>query len=483
MSDSIFKGTVIIAAGGFISKVIGALYRVPLTNVIGAEGIGLYQTVFPVYCLLLTLSSTGLPTALSKLIASDGKPNGHLRRSVFFFGLVGIVGSALMCVLGGVLAKLQGSPQAARCYIALSPSVALVSVLSCFRGYFQGLGDMKPTAISQIIEQIVKATFGLLVCGLVPGGVEVKAAFACLAVTVAECFALLYVALISRKKIKSNHQSVDDVRLKRIISFVLPVAASSVILPLGNVADSFIIVNTLSLYRADATAVYGIYSGSVQAIIGVPVALAYGVAVALVPVVARGRAEHQIANSLRFTGVIAIPCWLFLTFFSPQCIRLIYGGFSVMERIIAEKVLMLEAITVLLISLLQTANAVLIATSRQGVAVKSMAIGLCVRVMLCLLLTKIPAVGVLGAVIAACVSYLVSLSINFRHILKRQWVSSVAADFARCLILAIICVLGGYLLYNDSYGKIAFVIFAFFIFAVYALGAYLLTVKRLLAQK
>ena len=159
------KGALWIAAGGFVAKLVGALYRIPLTNLIGGRGLGLYQMVYPVYCLLLTVSATGIPSSIAKLTAEKiGK--GEDDRQVFslsmrLFLIVGLCGTLLMVIVAPFLAHAQGSGEVLGGYYALAPSVLLVSAISVFRGWFQGRNKMYPTALSEITEQVVKVGFGL----------------------------------------------------------------------------------------------------------------------------------------------------------------------------------------------------------------------------------------------------------------------------------------------------------------------------------
>ena len=162
IKSKLLYGALTISIGAFIAKVLGAFYRIPLTNIIGVESLGLYQMIFPLYCVLLTISSTGIPNSLAKLIAEGNNPKSVLSTSLKIFTLLGGLGSIFMLVLGYPIAFLQGDFRAGLGYILLSPSVIIVSVLSCFRGYFQGQSNMKPTAISQVVEQFVKLCFGLI---------------------------------------------------------------------------------------------------------------------------------------------------------------------------------------------------------------------------------------------------------------------------------------------------------------------------------
>ena len=191
------KGAVWIAAGGLIAKIIGALYRIPLTNYIGGYGLGLYQMVYPVYCLLLTVSATGIPSSIAKLVAErveKGKsPQGVFRSSLRLFVLVGLAGTAVMVLAAPLLSRAQGSEEVRAGYYTLAPAVVLVSALSVFRGYFQGTNRMFPTALSEIVEQVVKVGFGLFFAYLYRDNLRVAVTLLLLAVTISEAVALVII--------------------------------------------------------------------------------------------------------------------------------------------------------------------------------------------------------------------------------------------------------------------------------------------------
>ena len=121
--DNLFSGAIALAIGGLITKVIGALYRIPLTNLLGAEGIGIYQMVFPLYCLLLTVSSTGVPNGIAKLIAEGNDAETTLKSALKLFIPIGIIGSLVMAIFSNKIATLQGNSLATKSYIFISPSV------------------------------------------------------------------------------------------------------------------------------------------------------------------------------------------------------------------------------------------------------------------------------------------------------------------------------------------------------------------------
>ena len=199
----------VIAVGAFAAKVIGAFYRIPLTNLLGSAGLGLYQMVFPVYCILLDFAGAGLPCGLSKLVSENnaegrGAANASLLRSSLLMMLAaGTLASLAMFALARPVSALQGNAEAYKSYMTLAPAVLLVALLSCFRGYFQGYEKMSPTALSQLTEQIVKLGAGLLFVKFLMPDAANAAAGAALAVTFSEAAALFQLVVtyrIYRKK-------------------------------------------------------------------------------------------------------------------------------------------------------------------------------------------------------------------------------------------------------------------------------------------
>ena len=198
-TQTLTTGVVVLIAGGLIAKLLGAVYRIPLTWVLGTEGLGIYQLVYPVFSLLLVLSSTGAPTAISTMIAERvGKKQYDSINKIFKLSLaslliLGIVSGVGLSLFSFLIASLQGNPDAKWCYVCISLAIPLVSVLSAYRGYFQGLLNMVPTAISQIVEQAGQLLFGLLLAVLFsPVGVQFATLGAIAGVVLSEVFAVLF---------------------------------------------------------------------------------------------------------------------------------------------------------------------------------------------------------------------------------------------------------------------------------------------------
>ena len=162
------KGAAILGIAGLICKVIGAVFRIPLSNAIGTQGMANYQAAYPLYAFLLVISSAGLPTAISKMV-SERVTKGDYRGAHFTFQvaykvllIVGVITSVLLFAASPLVSKLIGLDTSMYSFMAIAPALFFVSILSAYRGYFQGLQMMTPTALTQIVEQVGKLAVGHL---------------------------------------------------------------------------------------------------------------------------------------------------------------------------------------------------------------------------------------------------------------------------------------------------------------------------------
>ncbi len=434
--DNIVRGAVIVGVSTFISKLLGAIYRVPLTNLIGAFGLGLYQMVFPVYALLLDFAGAGVPSAMSKLISSlsgDEKSlraKEYLNSSIRLLAVFGVFFSVALLLTGKFIASLQGSPKAQFAYIALAPSVLLVSIISCFRGYFQGQMNMTPTAVSQIIEQTVKLLFGLMLPYLLMPNVALAVAGTTLAISFSELFALLYLVIEYKRKNKffNLKYSFDKVRfksqVKEILKTTIPITLIGIAIPFSQVIDSFLTVNLLNTYRTDATALYGLLTGVASTIINLPVSICYGVAMVAIPSVASEKnvteKNKRALKSVSLTLIVALPCALIIAVFAPQIIKILFGRLSGTERVTAINLLRVTAPNVIFLSLLQTSNAVLIGKGKLYAPLISMSVGIIIKTVLNVILLKIPELNVYGGATALIACYFFASLINLILIFRKQ---------------------------------------------------------------
>ena len=428
--NGFLKGAFIIAVGGFVAKGIGALYRIPLTNLIGGHGIGLYQMVYPVYCLLLTISATGIPSSIAKLTAERlGKGQSDepiFRTALKLFLLIGGVGTLLMCILAPFLSGAQGIREITVGYFALAPSVLLVSAISVYRGYFQGRNYMVPTALSEITEQAVKVAFGLLFAYLFRDNVARAVVFLLFAVSISELVAL-FAMLFFRKKAKKRgliaHGQGDSVRARTILRLSIPVTFSAMLIPLSGILDSVLAVRLLSKYATDSVALYGLFSGGAVAIINLPVSICYGIAVSSVPSVAKAKVKAEslgkksgvrkrIFFALGITVLVALPSAVGLYFFAEPIAKTIFRSLQVEERAILVELVRILSVSALTLSLVQTLSACLTAQGKPKFSAISMLIGVVVKTIVYVVLLQNPTTSVFGLAHATNLCYLIAFLLD-----------------------------------------------------------------------
>ena len=433
VKNTLFSGALWLGIGTFIAKLLGAVYRIPLTNKLGGLGLGLYQMVFPVYALLLDFSGAGLPSALSRIIAmqenKDEVAKRFLINSIKLFFVLGILASIFMAIFSTNIARLQGNEGAKTAYLFLSPAVMIVSIISCFRGYFQAYLDMRPTAVSQIIEQFVKLIFGLIFINIFMPNIPLSVAGATLAITISEVFALVYLWLkyksFSAKKAIQNHLIYDGFikDAKIIIKTTVPITLVGIMLPLSHVIDSFLIINMLRNYTDSATALYGLLSGVVMTVINLPVSVCYGISTVAIPSVSSSKTQKEINSRIKkvisLTFVIALPCTIFLCFFAPFTINLLFSNLPIAQKSIATTLLIICAPCVLFLSLVQSTNAILIGMGKLYTPVKTLGVGIIIKTILNLILLSNKKINIYGSAVAIIACYFSACLINLILIIKQ----------------------------------------------------------------
>lgn len=430
--NSIIKSAIFLGGGTFFAKLLGAVYRVPLTNIIGGYGLGLYQMVFPVYCVLLDFSGAGVPSAMSKLIAGIDENEKqirariYLRTSIRLFSIIGLILSIFMAIFSKRISVLQGDENAFLSYLTLSPSILLVCIISSFRGYFQGFMNMKPTAFSQVIEQIVKLAFGLFFSFIFMPNVTKAVAFTTLSITISEAVTLLFLVFVYKKsegtfcfKVKSSFFS----GAKSLIKLTIPITLIGIILPLSQVFDSFLIVNILKTYLDNATSLYGLYSGVVITIINLPVAICYGVSATLIPAVSKEKdvyeRDKKVKLGLLLTLVLSFVAYLLCYLFAPFIIRVLFKSLSIEQVLICVKLLRYSSSAIVFHALLQSINGALIGKGRSYSILVGMIVGVLIKVILNFILLRNPKINIYSASISLITCYFVAVLINLIILIKK----------------------------------------------------------------
>lgn len=419
-------GALILAVGGMIAKLLGAVYRIPLTNILGAEGIGNYQLVFPLFALLLALSCNALPVAVSRMVASDrarGLDQGirNTMGASFTFALLAVLFSmALMIALAPYLAKVQGVEGLEVCYRILAPTIVIVGLSGVFKGWFLGLSNTIPCAIIQPIEQIVKLVVGLLLAKLLmPRGVIWGVAGALVGVGISELVGLVALVIwyaVTHHQSKGISLANTTFGLYRLSKIAMPITLSSLIFPIVTFVDSILIVKVLTFSGVDgsmAVTQYGLLTGPVSTLVNMPVVVALSLAVAIVPAVSSHLATYDVesikqktALSIKLSYLIGVPCMAGMWILASPVLNLLYPTMSVLEKGLSVRLLRMQTPTIVLLSQLEVFNATLQGLDKAPKVVLNVAIGGIVKIVLEILL--IYRLGIVGASVALVIFYALS---------------------------------------------------------------------------
>ena len=441
---SIARGVTVLGLAGIICKVVGALYRVPLSWIMGDYGLGVYQMVFPTYNLLLTISSAGIPVAISRMVSFSLAQNDPrsakriFRIATVLLAALGSIAAVMMFGFSGGLASWVGEPNAKLGFMAIAPALLLVCVMSALRGFMQGQQNMVPTAISQLIEQVGKV---VIILPMAWWGMRISPAYAAAMVllgnTIAEVVALLYMWVIHRKNRKNFAAIVQDegrelpgtkVLVRRLLALSIPITLGGSVIPLAGFMDSGMIVNRLmdaGFHKEMGVAMYGRYSAYVLSLINVPTALSIAIAMSLVPAIssamARGDAaavKRQSNTGLRFSFLMGLPCSVGLCMLSRQILAMVYR-FDTPEALqVTAGLLNLSSLTIVIFTVTQATTGILQGLQKQRIPMYTLLAGVAVKIILNYTLVGIPSIHIYGAPIASIACYTISMVPNLYFVLK-----------------------------------------------------------------
>ena len=421
------KNAAVVSLGGLAAKAIGVVYRIPLANMLGGYGAGLYQMAYPLFCLMLTFSSDGIPAVVARAVAAEcaaGRSGQSvLRAALKLCALLGLGGAAMWGALALPVSALQGERALAQCYLALAPAVLFVALIAVLRGYWQGRGVMSPTALSEVVEQGVKVGAGLLFAARFPHDPVSAARGALFAVTVSEAVALLFLLLFPREK--ERFLRVRRTETGTLLFAALPVMASAALLPLSQMLDSVLIVRLLARHTSRAVSLYGLFAGSALSLVNLPATLCSGLAAASVPSIAacfaggeREKGRERAMTALLLCLGLALPCAVVLFAFAPLAVRLLYPALPAGDAALLVRLLRLSSVSAATLAAVDLLAACLTAMGLAKRAALSMLLAVLVKAGLQLLLVGNASYGILGAAVAANGCYLVAFFLDLFYTVK-----------------------------------------------------------------
>ncbi len=470
--NTFLSGVIVLTCANLLTKVIGLIFKIPLTNMLGNEGMGYFNTAYQIYTWLYMLSTAGVPVALSMLISESHAKGRYSEEKKLFrltlavFSVIGLLGSALMLICSRGLSAFISADKAFLCIMAISPALFCVCVTSTVRGYFQGRRNMVPTAVSEIIESTMKMAIGILL-GLyaLNKGYELYkvAAYAILGVTIGMASSAVFLAL-SAFFSKALHRTAADSEithsetessaklLSTFFKIAIPVMLSSSLLSMSSMFDTLIVIRRLQdigILEEAAIAQYGNYTAYCVTLFNLPPVLIYPIVNTLIPSLVAARTVGDIAKSkllteksLKLSALISLPCSLGLAVMSEPILKLIFTSKENAEM--AAPLLTTLAPSVFLIGVMAVTNGMLQAFKLQKYSMISMVFGALVKGVTAYLLPAVRIggeyLGIYASPISTFLFYFTITAFNFYFLARHASVRfSAIRVFMRPLIAAAIC--------------------------------------------
>lgn len=441
-NSKFLKGTMILTISSIIVKVIGSLNWIILSRVLGGEGIGLYQMGFPIYLMAITVSSAGVPVAIS-IITSEKLANKDYRGAKRVFNvslrlllISGLIFSSAL-FFGADFLINQHIIRDSRAYysiIALAPAVFFVTFLASFRGYLQGWQIMTPTATSEVVEQLVRVITMLVFADLfMPYGLAYAAGGASMGAGAGAFCALLVLMWFYRRLKRRLHEEIeaqdDSIPqesaghiIKRLLKLALPVSLTSLMLPIGANLDLLIVPQRLEVAGFDvrhATELFGYLTGMAVPLVNLATIFTAAMTISLVPSISESRTlerfdaiRDKIRLAFRVAMIITFPCFMGLFFLAEKVAALIYNAPG------AAGAIQTMSVGILFLGMHQISTGILQGLGKTAIPVINMILACLVKVVMSWWLTAIPLLGIKGASMATVADFAVAAIINMGFIYK-----------------------------------------------------------------
>lgn len=423
--QSLIKGSIILGAAGMIAKFLGLFFRWPLIILIGDEGIGYYQLSYPLYMFFVAMAS-GVPVAMSKIISEKnavGDIEGTyevVKESTYLMLLLGIGTSFILFFFAKpIISFLKWDAKSYYALIGISFAPIVVSIMTIFRGFFQGLQNMTPSGISQILEQIGRVVIGVgLAFILLPKGIEFSAGGAAFGAAAGGTIASIYLYIKYRKV--RNSMGIRKIRtntevLNQILKMAIPISIGATVGTIMNLIDAILVPQKLiESGVVDATALYGQLTGKAAVLVNIPLTLSMAICTSLIPIIAENyvlRKKVELQNktnlAMKLSVVIAFPCTVGLFCLAGPVMKLLffkaYDGYEILKYL---------SLSIPFIIVTQTTTSILQGTNHYIRPVINLFIGCVVKVILTMFLVPIPQINIFGAVIASIAAYVTVTILN-----------------------------------------------------------------------
>ena len=513
--QSFLEGALTLTLSTVVVKLIGAFFKIPLANIIGSVGMSYFSTAYDIFTPLYSVVVSGLGIAMSRLIAESVAKNDFMEQTAVlkaarrYFILFGIVSSIILYFLAMPVVRLIGNRAAYFSVIAIIPSIMIGCVSAIYRGYYQGKSDMRPTAISQVIEAVVK-----LICGLsfayaikiwLMNGYRIHknifgntfscekqaeiytsrftSAAAIVGIALSAFVGAIYAYIYYRKDKTKNvidcvPSNIQRKARRSLLKIGTPIALSTLVVSLSNFIDLVAIMNALrfaikknvdvvySMYNIPSYILaselpeylYGSFSGIAHSIAMLVPSFAAALSISIIPAVSsisksgNSRRVNEIINmTLRITIIVVLPMGLLLFFKSSEILNFLYP-LRKNEVEIVTPILRIMGINAILVSVSASINSILQAIGKEKIPLYLMSLGAILKTVLNVYLISKPSINIQGAPYSSLISFLVVTAIG-AYVLVRS--SGISLDVRGFLVRPILCVLFTFGIASYIYSKIS----------------------------
>ena len=453
--QNFLHGAMLLTIATAITKLIGALYKLPLNMAIGAEGYSYFMTAYDIYALLLLISSAGLPVAASRMI-SEAHTLGHNNRqrkifrvSLISYAILGALATIPMVFFAKPLANLMNQPDAWIAILCLGPCGILSCLMSAYRGYFNGQGNMIPTSVTQVIEAVCKLVIGLALAFLIVhflGNLPLAVGGAIMGVTLGSVISLAYILVKFRRSYRALPQTDDyagstKTMIKDLLAIAIPITVGSAGLQLLAVVETglymdrlvgiietnqymgHMVTGTVTAQKAAAT-LKGLFNMT-QTIFNMPCSFIVPITVSVLPAITayltmgdnKGVRETE-ESAARITGLLSLPCAVGLAVLARPIMALL-GGYEGEQLELSAQFMALQGIAVFSYAIIQYTNALLQSHGHANEPMFNMLGAGVVRLILVYVMVGNPKLGLLGAPIGAFIGNMLTAALNLITIQRK----------------------------------------------------------------
>ena len=440
-------GAAILTVGVVIMKILGFIYKIPLGNILGDEGFSMFTSAYNIYYVFFTLATAGLPVALSRLVA-EADANGRAKQEektfrvalVTFFVIGTVFALILWCFPNWLADNYLENPDAAPSIRAMAPSILLVCLVSAYRGYCQGNGNMLPTTVDEVLEVLFKVISGLILASVIMNmglGKPAASAGAIFGVSIGSVVSLLYMVVYKRRNydtlaapytggrayndIPDDDDEVDSAMtiVRRILTIGVPIAFGACIMALLNSVDSKLCMNRLQSAAGfsyyEAKVLYGVY-GKAMTLFNLPAAFITPLTISIVPAISgafarghRAEAMKTAEDSMRISAAIALPMGVGLAVMSRPIMNLLYPN----SNAAGPGLLSIMGIASFFVCLVLMENAVLQASGKEKLTMITLISGGMIKIVVNWFLVAQRGINIYGAPIGTLVSYFIMAAMDF----------------------------------------------------------------------